>query len=252
MNLQKHLLNVRRHYKYMNSDEINIKEIVEFYKNNETLKYELEGFKKQVENFFLDWPGFVVNDKSVIHSIKSRRKDSEHLRDKLQRKIKSGRNITIDNFRNEVTDLIGVRILYLYQDQFEIIHNEIMRQIDDRKEWKFMEDPKAYTWDPEIAKTYDNLGIGREIKETFYTSVHYVIRPYNNDSPPICCEIQVRTLFEEIWGEIDHTINYPHKTNSIACREQLKVLAKLISSGTRLSDSIFRSYSEYNDFCKSK
>lgn len=36
----------------MNSDEININEIVEFYKNNETLKYELEGFKKQVENFF--------------------------------------------------------------------------------------------------------------------------------------------------------------------------------------------------------
>ena len=44
----------------------------------------------------------------------------------------------------------------------------------------------------------------------------------------ICCEIQVRTLFEEIWGEIDHTINYPHSTESIACKEQLKVLTKLI------------------------
>lgn len=141
--------------------------------------------------------------------------------------------------------MIGVRVLYLYQDQFQIIHNEIMRQINERKEWELVEEPKAYTWDPEAAKTYDNLEIKHQLKETFYTSVHYVIKPYNDNSQSICCEIQVRTLFEEIWGEIDHTINYPHATNSVACKEQLKVLAKLISSGTRLSDSIFRSYNEY-------
>ena len=40
-------------------------------------------------------------------------------------------------------------------------------------------------------------------------------------------------------GEIDHTINYPHATNSIACKEQIRVLAKLVSTGTRLADSIF-------------
>lgn len=75
----------------------------------------------------------------MIHSIKSRIKDPEHLRDKLQRKIQCGRKITIDNFREQVTDLIGVRILYLYQDQFETIHNEIMKQINERKEWILME-----------------------------------------------------------------------------------------------------------------
>lgn len=229
----------------MSTDEKSIAEIIRFYQNDELLKYELEGFKKQVENFFLDWPGFVVNQKSVIHSIKSRIKDPQHLRDKIYRKTENGRKISIDNFREQITDLIGVRVLYLYQDQFQIIHNEIMRQINERKEWKLVEEPKAYTWDPEAAKTYDNLGIKHQLKETFYTSVHYVIKPYNDNSQSICCEIQVRTLFEEIWGEIDHTINYPHATNSVACKEQLKVLAKLISSGTRLSDSIFRSYNEY-------
>lgn len=229
----------------MCTDEKSIDKIIEFYKCDKLLRYELEGFKQQIQNFFLDWPGFIVNQKSVIHSVKSRIKDPEHLRDKIQRKTVSGREISIDNFRNKVTDLIGVRILYLYQDQFQIIHNEIMRQVNERKEWKLVEDPKAYTWDPEAAKVYDSLGIKRELKETFYTSVHYVIRPYNDNSQSISCEIQVRTLFEEIWGEIDHTINYPHATDSIACKEQLKVLAKLISSGTRLSDSIFRSYNEY-------
>ena len=70
------------------------------------------------------------------------------------------------------------------------------------------------------------------------------MRP-NNAKSDVTCEIQVRTLFEEIWGEIDYTINYPHATNSIACKEQIRVLAKLVSAGTRLADSIFRTYDEY-------
>ena len=72
----------------------------------------------------------------------------------------------------------------------------------------------------------------------------YLVKP-NNKQSVIFCEIQVRTMFEENWGEIDHSINYPHPTENIACKEQLKVLAKLVSTGTRLSDSIFRSHAEY-------
>lgn len=230
----------------MNTIDNNVDEIVKYYSNDRMLRYELEGLRQQVQNFFLEWPGFQVDDMSVIHSVKSRIKDPEHLRDKIERKNSCGREIKLSNFQEEVTDLVGVRVLYLYQDQFMAIHNEIMKQVNDRKEWKLVEPPKAYTWDPEAAKIYDELGIAHEIKETFYTSVHYVIKPYNNNSQSVCCEIQVRTLFEEIWGEIDHTINYPHATESIACKEQLKVLAKLISSGTRLGDSIFRSYNEFN------
>lgn len=222
-----------------------ISAIVDYYKDEEMLTYELKGLKGQVENFFLNWPGFVYNNESVIHSIKTRIKDPEHLRDKLYRKLEEGKNINKENFRFEITDLVGIRILYLYQDQFKIIHNQIMQQIEKNREWTLVEPPKAYSWDPESAQLFDDLGIEHDIKDTYYTSVHYVIKPCNNEHS-ICCEIQVRTLFEEIWGEIDHTINYPHPTESIACREQLKVLAKLISTGTRLSDSIFRSHNEYS------
>jgi ppGpp synthetase/RelA/SpoT-type nucleotidyltranferase len=86
---------------------------------------------------------------------------------------------------------------------------------------------------------FEKLGIGVELKESYYTSVHYVVRP-RVDSPH-CCEIQVRTLFEEIWGQVDHTLNYPINSENLACREQLKVLAKLVGAGSRLVDSIFRS-----------
>ena len=102
------------------------------------------------------------------------------------------------------------------------------------------------TWDPESKKMYDDLKITTEIRSTFYTSVHYLIKPNNNNPNPICCEIQVRTLFEEIWGEIDHSINYPHPTDNIACREQLRVLSKLVGTGTRLADSIFRTLNDHN------
>ena len=75
-----------------------------------------------------------------------------------------------------------------------------------------------------------------------YTSVHYIVEPhYNKDA----CEIQVRTLAEELWGEVSHTINYPHKTDSIACNEQLAALARVASGCTRLVDSIFASDCEH-------
>lgn len=230
----------------MNCDT-EIDAIIENYKKDKSLNFELDSFQKQVINFFLKWPDFIVNDQSVIHSVKARIKDPEHLRDKIKRKCDEGRTITLDNFKNEITDLIGVRVLYLYHEQFSVIHNAIMHQINDRKEWDLVERPKAYTWDPELNNEYEKLGIDPKLKETYYTSVHYVIKPYNDITNSVRCEIQVRTLFEEIWGEIDHVINYPHPTKSVACSEQLKVLARLVSAGTRLSDSIFRSYQEYND-----
>jgi len=72
-----------------------------------------------------------------------------------------------------------------------------------------------------------------------YTSVHYVVE--SNSSTRATCEIQVRTLAEELWGEVDHTMNYPHESSVLSCREQIKVLARVTSSCSRLVDSIFRS-----------
>ncbi len=206
-------------------------------------QFDLEQFLTTVVTFFEKHPDLKQKQFPVIHSIKSRFKDSEHLADKLQRKDQVGQTITKDTLFSEITDLIGVRVLHLHQEQFKAIHAAIQLKIENG-DWKFKEDPKAYTWDPESKLFYEELGITTEVRDTFYTSIHYVIQP-NNPNAFVCCEIQVRTLFEEIWGEIDHTINYPHATESIACKEQLRVMSKLVSTGTRLADSIFRSHQEY-------
>jgi ppGpp synthetase/RelA/SpoT-type nucleotidyltranferase len=201
--------------------------------------HELNVFMEGVFKWFGSHPKLTAIDSSVIHSVKMRLKDRNHLRVKLQRMLDLGKVVPPDELFVRITDLAGVRVLHLYQDQFPNIHDEIMQKVDGLGDWYLDDNPKAYSWDPESSQFFQSLGIDVQIKDSFYTSVHYLVRP-RKDSP-LCCEIQVRNLFEEIWGEVDHILDYPHKAAPQACREQLRVLAKLVGAGSRLVDSIFRS-----------
>lgn len=166
-------------------DEIN--SVVKFYKDNQ---HRLIQFQASVEAFFSKHPKLTQKPFPIIHSIKTRLKDPDHLKDKIQRKLSDGVQISNDNLFGKITDLIGIRVLHLYQDQFPIIHTEILKYIE-QGDWTFVEEPKAMTWDPESKKMYDDLKITTEIRSTFYTSVHYLIKPNNNNPNPICCEIWI-------------------------------------------------------------
>lgn len=204
-------------------------------------KHLLERFMNAVVDTFRLEPTLNSYADPIIHTIKNRLKDPGHLRDKIARKGNPDDPITVGNLFRRVTDLAGVRVLHLYQDQFPRIHRHIQQQIDEG-EWYFGEPPVAYSWDPESRDFFQELGLEPKIKDSYYTSIHYLLKPKRDSD--VCCELQVRTLFEEIWGEIDHTINYPHPTENRACREQIRVLSKLVSTGTRLADSIFRTHHE--------
>lgn len=217
-----------------------IDSLIELYKGK---RHEYERFLDGVRSYFMHEPSLNEGSLPVIHSLKWRLKDPEHLRDKLQRKLDTGEVIDESNFFERITDFAGLRILHLYQSQFIYIHAAIKKIVDDG-EWKFVEQPTANTWDPESEQFFTGLGLQCQRRDSYYTSIHYLVKP-NNERSYVCCEIQVRTLFEEIWGEIDHSINYPHQTESLACKEQIKVLAKFISTGTRLADSIFKTFEDY-------
>lgn len=219
---------------------VNSDELVDLYRSQAHL---FEQFKNAVVDCFKLEPALNQVKNPTIHSIKSRSKDPDHLREKLHRKVLDADYIPItpENFFSRVTDLIGVRVLHLYQDQFPQIHNFIDKKIQSQ-DWFLAEKPIAYSWDPEARDFFESLGLDVKLKESYYTSIHYLIKP--KELSDVCCEIQVRTLFEEIWGEIDHTINYPNPTQSNTCKEQLRVLSKLVSTGTRLADSIFRANEE--------
>lgn len=178
----------------------------------------------------------------LTHSVKGRLKDSEHLRAKLIRKGLEAKALgekfpyTRENLFQKINDLVGFRILHLHTKQIEAINRELTAIFDENK-WLKLEGPSARTWDNESKKYFQDVGIETVDSISMYTSVHYVVQP--NSKSQLTCEIQVRTLMEEVWGEVDHKINYPAKSNSLSCREQIKVLARVTSSCSRLVDSIF-------------
>lgn len=179
-----------------------------------------------------------------IHSLKARTKDPDHLRDKLYRKFERSQSegtefvVTADNLFEKINDLAGVRLLHLHTTQFAEINAVLIGQFEVEG-WTVLEGPEARVWDDEYRGYFDSIGIKHSKSERMYTSVHYVVQP--NARVKRTGEIQVRTLAEELWGEVDHTMNYPHKVGDVACEEQIKVLARVTSSCTRLVDSIFKS-----------
>ena len=202
--------------------------------------HDIDLFRDYTVRFFETHPD-LTQSPQIVHSVKSRLKDLQHLREKIQRKSSTEAPITAENIFDRVTDIAGVRVLHLCQTQFTHIHQAINQKLDSQ-DWILYEKPKAYTWDPESRGFFENQGLNVEVKESLYTSVHYVIKPRENS--PVSCEIQVRTLFEEIWGEIDHLVNYPEPTDNVVCREQIGILARLVGAGSRLADSIYRVYSD--------
>lgn len=186
--------------------------------------------------------------KEYVHTIRKRTKDPEHLRKKLARKAidakARGRNlaITTGNLFQKINDLAGMRILHLHSDQFSRI-NQALQQLFSDHSYRMIESPRARTWDDESRKYFRSIGIDTMRSPSLYTSIHYVIQP--NTTARFTCEIQVRTLMEEVWGEVDHSINYPIPSNSLACREQILALARSTSACSRLVDAIFRSDMEF-------
>lgn len=129
--------------------------LIDLYREN---KSEYERFLDGVRSFFLHKKELNCSPLPVIHSLKWRLKDPEHLRDKLQRKIAEGKQIDETNLFKEITDFAGIRVLHLYQNQFIHIHNAI-NEIVNSGEWKYVEEPVANTWDPESEDFFKNLGL---------------------------------------------------------------------------------------------
>jgi len=208
------------------------------------VEHDFRHFAKTVYSLVSEHPRLMP----VIHSVKWRVKDPTHLRRKLVGKTLKDRQrkrppkpITADNLFERIEDLAGVRILHLHTRQMETIHACLSRILADQQ--YVVKEPVANTWDDESRRYFESIGIKTVARESMYTSVHYIVAP--NSTSILRCEIQVRTLSEEVWGEVSHRIDYPRPTRSIACKEQLRVLARISSGCTRSVDSIFASEREH-------
>lgn len=222
------------------SDKEQISEAVNYFSEQRHL---FETFSKTLMSVLVEDPRL----RPYIHFIKYRVKDPEHLRRKLcdlgidAKKRGRRPKITAKNLFINVGDLAGVRLLHLHTEQVIQMAPIILSILREHK-CRLIGEPEAICWDLENAKLYKSWGFKPVSRESMYTSVHYLVEA--NQKTKIRAEIQVRTLMEEVWGEVSHKVDYHNMSTNQFCKDQLSVLARLTSGSTRLVDSIFRSYKE--------
>ncbi len=174
----------------------------------------------------------IIQKCSYVHSLSSRVKDVEHLVEKIIRKnpdyLKEGESLLINNYEKLITDLMGIRILLLFKSDWIYVHQYLM----DRYGKELMEPPFAH-----IRKgDDDSLYKGKiQIKDNKpYRSVHYVVRTGTG----LGLEIQVRTLYEEAWSEIDHKLRYPYNLQNEMLRNYIDIMNRLTGIGDEMGTFI--------------
>lgn len=172
------------------------------------------------------------------HSVRGRIKDPEHLIEKIIRKkiAKPDFEINTDNYRSRITDLIGVRVLHLFKENWLDIHKLII------KRWIPYERPFAYIRkgdSDDVVKSYSDNNLKTKEHPNGYRSVHYVIKSFPHKEA-ILAEIQVRSILEEAWSEIDHMVRYPYIRDSPDLERLLLILNRLIGSADELGSFVIR------------
>ena len=184
------------------------------------------------ENFTLDHV--------VYHSIRCRPKDPEHLIEKIIRKrgkeqSAKYKGINVENYKDIIQDLIGLRILVIKKEDWEIIFDELIKIFpsNPHTDCYMVGDPEAYIqygdrdiYKGKIKKEYSNKG---------YRSQHYIIK-----FGSYYCEIQVRTLAEEVYGEFDHLVKYPYRNDNNFLIRYTNILSKLINSIDEIMSTCFQ------------
>lgn len=168
-----------------------------------------------------------------VHSVRWRIKDPDHLIAKIVRKrserAEKYEEIDINNYHNVITDLIGVRVLHLFKHEYEGIDHAI------RAKWNLHETPPIH-----YIRTGDTTPQNFK-KELFdekphpagYRSIHYVLKT----QPTIrecLVEVQVRTIFEEGWSEIDHKIRYPNFSDNVLVNYFLTIFNRMAGSADEM------------------
>jgi ppGpp synthetase/RelA/SpoT-type nucleotidyltranferase len=183
---------------------------------------------------------FVANTlrmNKTVHTVRSRVKDPDHLIEKLIRKLpirkkQKGDNFlfTVENYLTEITDLIGVRAIHIFKEDWKEIHDFI------HGNWTVIE-TTANVREGDDKSLFEERDIETFTRPTGYRSVHYLIEVQATKVKTIV-EIQVRTIFEEGYGEIDHLLRYPHNNVPDVLAANLLLLNRMAGSADEMASFI--------------
>ena len=220
--------------------------------------HKVEGSLREIGKSFIDEYLYDI-EKAGIHSYRYRTKEVGHLLEEVVRKRRENpekfAQLDHTNYYKFVTDLIGIRVFFLYREDWEYFHryltsrfeNDPALYVQDRIR-DFDEDPNHY-YMAECPRAYKRTGDtkiydGDEIQiitDGIYRSLHYIVK-YKGQY----IEIQGRTLFEEGWGEVDHDIVYKEAEDDEMLRDYSKLLNRLSGLADEMS-SYFRRIKQMRD-----
>lgn len=214
---------------YLRENNISWNNLVEIYNDYNIYRKSYETQAELIAN--------ILRSHKKVHSVKTRVKDGEHLIEKIIRKTENRRkkygegfNFTIENYKEEITDLLGIRVIHIFKEDWEEIHHFISAM------WKVNE-IVANIREGDNTKTFEELGIEVCSRLSGYRSVHYLVESYPT-SQKVISEIQVRTIFEEGYGEVDHQLRYSLRGIPEVLEQNLMLLNRIAGSSDEMASLI--------------
>lgn len=189
-------------------------------------KKTLESFCGRTINLLSD---LLHQEGIIIHHIGGRTKDPESLNKKIDKKL--GKYSTLD----DITDLVGVRIISYLESDVDVIAKLISKEFN-----------------VDLKNSIDKRELN--IDQFGYKSLHLVVTLNNSraglteykDYKNLKCEIQIRSILQHAWAEIEHDLGYKGKS---AIPNQYKRnfnrLAALLETADIEFDRLKRELNEY-------
>lgn len=180
----------------------------------------------------------ILRSQEAVHSVKTRVKDENRLIEKIIRKTENRKGkygkefeFTINNYKEEINDLIGIRVIHIFKDQWQKIHEFIM------KTWDVIE-ITANVRDGDNVEIFEELNIEVRSRKSGYRSVHYLVKLNFTHNEATIAEIQVRTIFEEGYGEIDHLLRYSNNEIPEILASNLLLFNRIVGSADEMASLI--------------
>jgi len=154
--------------------------------------------------------------KESLHTIIYRIKDELRLIEKINRlnkELEAGvPSITEKNYPARVDDLLGVRIICLRLSDVEKVE-AYLKLLSEENILSFVKGPDQKRSFILPVNPGDSIPDDIDLRYSGYSSIHYQIElGENSDAPPglkgLLFELQLRTILEEAWSEIDHKYRY--------------------------------------------
>ncbi len=204
---------------YMKSVVMNVDEVITKYISEQRDSYRL--LSEKTKEFLL----FILNSKGIVpHSISSREKDPEELREKITREGQDPGALF-----NGITDLAAVRIIAYFPSDVDKIVPLIKKKFN--VDFKHSID-KRLSSDPAIFG-YASVHFVTEFQSEMLNLPEYAI------FEKMKCEIQVRTILQHAWAEIEHDIVYKSPGEiPFRVRRRFACLAGLLEIADREFESL--------------